>query len=148
MTRNSTLEYQAAAFTIAWGVWLLIGNDTSLDAVAFNYLRQTWESAFPSVPARISIGFSSVLIGLMYAGAVFINGAGMSWTPLVRVGCCASNAAFFASFAWSIAVADPWSTGVLTYSVLSIYFTWLFRLNLPRAEHAVEILWGRRPWKH
>ena len=146
--RISRLEYQAAAFTLLWGVWLLIGNDTSLDAVAFDYLRGSWERNFPSVPARVSIGFFSVLIGLLYAAAIKINGAGMTWTPLVRVVCCSLNAAFFASVAWSVGVADLWSTGVLTYTFLSMYFAWLFRLNIPRAELALQIIWGRRPWKN
>lgn len=145
--RIARLEYQAAGFTLLWGCWLLAGNETSLDAMAFDYLRGSWESAFPSVPARVSIGFFSVVIGLAYAAAIKINGAGRAWTPLVRVGCCSFNAAFFASVAWSVARADFWSTGVLTYTVLSVYFVWLFRLNLPRAEHAVEVIWGCWPWK-
>lgn len=146
--RIARLEYQAAALTLAWGCWLLLGNDTSLDAHAFDYLRASWEANFPSVPARVSIGFFSVLIGLLYAAAIKINGQGMAWTPLVRVACCSLNAAFFASVSWSVAVVDPWSTGVLTYAFLSMYFAWLFRLNIPRAEHALEIIWERRPWRN
>lgn len=145
--RTYTLEYQAALFTAGWGLWLLIGGEQTIDALAFEQLRSSWGAVFPSVPVHVSVGGFSLITAICYAAAIKINGAGLVWTPFVRMVACALNAAFFASIAASIAQIDQWSTGVFTYLVISLYFSWLFFRNVPRAEQSISIMWERRWWK-
>lgn len=143
---HSTLEYRAASFTILWGVWLLCGNETSLDAMAFTVLRETWQSAFPG-PVNISVGLTAVLTGVLYIVAIAINGKGATWTPITRLLCSGFNVAFFATVSFSIARVDFWSPGTLTYAAIACGFFTLFTYNTKRVEQSFSLIKGRIKWK-
>ncbi len=139
----STLEYRASAFSALWGVWLLLGNDTSLDAVAFQELVATWVDLIPGASARISLGVTSLIIGLVYLAAVRINGLGMLWTPAFRLIACGFNSALFFSVAWSIAQVDPHSPGVFAYMAISLAFANICLRNVRRFEISILIMLER-----
>ncbi|MEL6467108.1 MAG: hypothetical protein AAFQ58_19270 [Pseudomonadota bacterium] len=137
----STLEYCAAAYTILWASFLLMGNETSLDAVAFSYLRDTWGGDASS--ARVNLGMTGMFVGFAYATAITVNGRGLMWTPIARAACAGFNVALFATLAFSIALVDFWSPGVSTYSSIACVFLGFFLINMPRVEHSLLIMLGR-----
>lgn len=143
-TPNTSLEYRAAVASIIWGLWLMMGNETTLDAKAFEYLRETW--TFGTLQPRFSLGFTALTFGLIYAGSVRINGHGITWTPIVRMLCSGFNSALFSSVAYSISHSDFWSPGVVAYGIIAAGFFTLFYQNIPRASGSISILWSRFVW--
>lgn len=148
MVSQYTLEYRAAVFTMLWGLWLIFGNETSLDATAFSYLKSTVDSvAFHSIPTHISLGIAAFSVGALYIIAIAINGQAILWTPITRLLCAGFNVALFATVAYSIAKVDFWSPGAFTYFAISCGFLSLFIANISRVETSVGLLWRRLNWK-
>lgn len=145
MTKNSTLENRGAIFTVVWGLWLFLGNSTSLDATAFAYLREVW--TWGDIEARYTLSVTAMLVGVSYMASIKINGAAMAWTPIVRLMCAGFNVAFFATIAYSISRVDFFSPGVITYAIISFGFYSLFRENIPRSLTSFSLIWSRLKWK-
>lgn len=133
---RAALEYIAALGTVCFGAWLLAGDDTSLDAHAFAHIRRVW--GWFGFDPRVVLGAVSLTLGLIYAAAVYVNGRGMWWTPLARTACAGFNVVLYASFAYSIATVDVFSTGVSTYSYRAFLSLLLFGWGLDVAAYSVE----------
>lgn len=146
LIKTSSVEYFAAIYTFLWGVWALIGNSTTFDAMAFTILREGALSYAPNIPPHVTIGLFGILVGGLYFVAIYINGRGAMWTPFIRMGCAAANVIFFASISVGIASVDPLSPGVYTYAKIAIAFLIIFIWNFERTERALKIIGSKARW--
>lgn len=142
--RLSTAEYIAASAVFGWGLWLLYwgADGGSISSLAFDYLRSNVES-WGLGPAWRVIGVLGMAVGLFYAVAIKINGAGMMWTPIVRGTACVATVVFFANLSYSINQVQPSSTGVFSYAFISGLYAALFVANLDRFAMSLVLIWER-----
>lgn len=143
--RLSTIEHWAAAFTTLWGLWVLSwGPGQAIGAAAFADLRASI-SVFGGQPWQV-VGLGGLLIGTIWNVAIYINGRGIMWTPIVRCFAASLNVLFFAHVARSIILAQPSSTGVFTYAAVALIYTSLVAMNASRAAHSFSLLVRSASW--
>lgn len=98
----------------AWGTYILLHPGIFDDPVFFGLIRAAWWR-----PAEIAWGFTTVVLGMTRACALFVNGA-YSRTPIIRLA-----TSLFSGFIWAqivggfLATGRP-STGVVMYSAALI----------------------------
>ncbi len=125
------LEVFFAMCTAGFGMFLLLPM-ASLDLPSAHHLR--------SMASEAAWGGMFLTNGLMHCVWLAVNGARW-WSPIVRYFAAMGSAIIYATWAAAFYDYDPASTGVFTYSALSVgaafccVFAWRDALTSVRLHH-------------